>query len=81
MIGEQHAFSGDPIDVGGLSHHTMRVRSDIPRADIVAEDRKNVGFLVRGERGHHYGERHEGECRELRQAQRVCEPTPPDAAW
>ena len=43
VIGEEHAFLGDAVDVGRPAHHAVRVRADVPHADVVAQDDEDVG--------------------------------------
>ena len=46
IVGEQHAFLGDLVEVGRPpGHHAAMVRADVPHADIVADDDEDVWFL------------------------------------
>jgi len=46
VIGEQCAFTGDPINVGrAAAHHAAVVGADVPDADIVRHDHDDVRFL------------------------------------
>ena len=38
VIGEEHAFLGDAVDVRRAAHHAVRIGADVPHADVVAED-------------------------------------------
>ncbi len=58
-VGEQRAFFGDAVDVGGfVTHHALVVGADIEPADVIAPDDKDVGFLVC--RGRRQGGNHDG---------------------
>ena len=66
MIHEQHAVIGDTVDVGGAApHHAAVIGADIPHADIVTPDDKDVGAISRfrglrnssAGQGHHGGKR------------------------
>src|SRR5262249_50716549 len=48
VVGKQNSFLGNSINVGGSSHHAVSVGTDIPHADVVAEDDENVRALPRG---------------------------------
>ena len=48
VIGEQHALLGDAIDVRRVAHHAVRVGADVPHADVVAKNNKDIGFLTCG---------------------------------
>ena len=62
VVGEHHAFVGDPVDVGRLvAHQAMRVGRDVRLADIVAPDDEDVRLDVlrprrRGKRGGEKGD-------------------------
>ena len=46
VVGEDHAFLGDAINVGGLkAHQAHRVGADVGLADVVAPDDYYVWFL------------------------------------
>ena len=46
VVGEQGAFFGDPVDVGGpASQHTPVVGTDVVVPDVIAPDDEDVGFL------------------------------------
>ncbi|MCY1433905.1 hypothetical protein D9M71_499470 [compost metagenome] len=46
VIGEPHAFIGNPVDVRRfIAHHAVRVGADVGLADVVAEDHQDVGFI------------------------------------
>ena len=56
-VGEERAFFGDAVDVGGLvAHHAVVVGADVPVADVVAPDHQDVrlslGRRLRGGRHH-----------------------------
>ena len=63
IVGENHALSGDAVNVGSLeAHQSHRVGADIGLADVVAPDDDDVGFLLLrvGGRPKHYDR--EGRC-------------------
>ena len=46
VVGEQHAFLGDLVEVRRpAGHHAAVVGADIPHADVVAHDDDDVGLL------------------------------------
>ena len=46
VVGEEGAFVGDAVDVGGpVSHHTVTELADVPDADIVAPKNEDIRFL------------------------------------
>src|SRR5208282_2245501 len=48
VVSENRAFIGNAIDVGrAVPHHASVVSTDVPVADIVAHDHKNVWLLLR----------------------------------
>ena len=47
VIGEGDAFFGNAINVRRLvAHHAAVVVADVPRADVIAPDDEDVGFLA-----------------------------------
>ncbi len=49
IVGKQHAFLGELVEVRRLAgHHAAVIRADIPHADIVAHDDENIGFARGG---------------------------------
>jgi hypothetical protein len=46
VIGKEHPFLRDPIDVGCVAHHAVGIGADIPHADIISKDDENVWFFV-----------------------------------
>src|SRR5690242_14045909 len=45
VVGEQHAFSGNSIDISRLvAYQAMRVDANVRLADIVTENHENVWF-------------------------------------
>ena len=48
VVGEDHPFLGDPVDVRrAIAHQAHRVGADVRLADVVAEDDQDVGLLSR----------------------------------
>ena len=46
VVGEQHAFLGDLVEVRRPArHHAAVIGADIPHADVVAHDDDDVGLL------------------------------------
>ena len=46
VVGEEAAFVGDPVDVGGpVAHHAVAELADVPDADIVAPEDEDIGFF------------------------------------
>jgi hypothetical protein len=46
IVGEEHAFLGDAVDVGRLeAHHPEAVGADVGLTDVIAEDDQDVGLL------------------------------------
>ena len=46
VVGEDHPFAGDPVDVGrAVAHQAHRVGADVRLADVVAEDDQDVRLL------------------------------------
>jgi hypothetical protein len=45
VVGEQHAFAGDAVDVGRGHHHPVAVGADVGHAHIVGHDDQDVGPL------------------------------------
>ena len=46
-VGEQHAFLGEPVDVGRLiAHQAVRIAAQVRLTDIIAPDDEDVGFLA-----------------------------------
>ena len=46
VVGEQHAFFGDLVEVRRLpGHHAPVIGADVPHANIVAHNDDDVGFL------------------------------------
>ena len=46
VVGEHHAFFGNPVDVGGfVAHHTHGIGADIGLANVIAKDHQDVGFF------------------------------------
>jgi len=51
-IGEDHAFLGDPVDVGrSIAHHPNREGQDVRLADVVAPDDEDLRPLALGHGG------------------------------
>ena len=47
VIGERHAFIGNPVDVrGAIAHHAFCIGADIGLADVIAPDDDNIRFLI-----------------------------------
>ncbi len=47
IVGEDHAFLGDAVDVGRpVAHQAHRVGADVGLADVVAPDDENVGLVL-----------------------------------
>lgn len=45
VIGKEGPFIGDPVQVRGLvAHHPLVVGTDVPVADVIAHDGKNIGL-------------------------------------
>src|ERR1700728_576029 len=43
VVGEEGAFVGDPVNVGGsVSHHAVTKLTDVPDADIVAPKNEDI---------------------------------------
>ncbi len=65
IVGEQHAFLGELIEVRRLAgHHAAVVSADVPHADVVAHDDDDVGLLGLRQRRRR-GERHaQRQCRQ-----------------
>ena len=52
IIGEQHAFGGDLVEIRRAAcHHAAVIGAEIPDADVVAHDDDDVGLLPGGRRG------------------------------
>ena len=48
VIGEEHAFVGDAVDVRRpVAHHALGEYAEVRLADVVAPDDEDVGFLLR----------------------------------
>ena len=45
VVGEDDAFFGDSVDVGGVTHHPVGVSADVPHADVVAKDDDDLRLL------------------------------------
>ena len=76
VVGEPHAFGGQPVEVGrSAGHQALVVRANVEPADVVAHDEDDVRLLGRGlGRGRCSHERQDGDssreseterCREL----------------
>jgi hypothetical protein len=49
VVGEEHSFFGDAIDVGrSVADHALGEDSQIRNADVVAPDDEHVGFVPGG---------------------------------
>src|SRR6476661_6997078 len=46
VVSKKDAFIGYAINVWGSTHHAMRVGSDIPHSNVVAEDNEDIGFPI-----------------------------------
>ena len=47
IVGEQHPFSSDAVDVGGpVSHHPVAVATEVALPDVVAPDDQDVRFIA-----------------------------------
>ena len=47
IVGEQHAFLGQLVEVRRLAgHHVMAIGADVRYPDVIAHDDQNVGFLI-----------------------------------
>jgi hypothetical protein len=46
VVGKEHAFLGDAVDVGRAAHHAVGVGTDVPHADVITENDQNIGFLI-----------------------------------
>jgi len=45
--GKEHAFAGDPVDVGRfITYYALIVRRTVPGPDVVADDDKHVGRVL-----------------------------------
>ena len=56
IIGEDHAFFGDSVDIrGAIAHQAHGVGTDIGLTDIIAPDDQDIGLFVLGigRYGHH----------------------------
>jgi hypothetical protein len=52
IVGEDRALVGNAVDVGrAVAHHAAIVGADVPVADVIAHDDKDVGFLLLRRRG------------------------------
>ena len=53
VVGEQHAFFGDAVNVGRFkAHDPHAVGADVRLADVIAKDHKNVRLLPLGKNRH-----------------------------
>jgi hypothetical protein len=47
IVGEQHPFGGDAVDVGGpVSHQPVAVATEVALTDVVAPDDQDIRFIV-----------------------------------
>src|SRR6266404_2264123 len=47
IIGEEHAFLGDLVEVrGSPGHHAAMIGADVPHADVIAHNEDDVWFLA-----------------------------------
>ena len=68
VVGEQHAFGGDLVEVRRPArHHAAVVGADVPDADVVAHDDDDVRLLLRCSGGDepHQGEQHHAQSYDI----------------
>src|ERR1700739_2267208 len=47
IVGEQHPFGGDAVDVGGpVSHQPVAVATEVALTDVVAPDDQDIRFIA-----------------------------------
>jgi len=62
-VGEDRALLRNAVDVGrAVAHHAAIVNADVPVADVIAEDDKDVGFLLLRSRGERKRDQHYCYC-------------------